>query len=101
MGKGSHAARANSYALFKEFSKSCDEAAGRHATLRGLMDFKYADQPIPIVEIEPVESIVKRFATGAMSYVSISSEAHEALAIAMNRMGARSNCGGKLSEKPS
>ncbi len=93
VAKLQHAARANSYTLFKEFSKSCDEAAGHLATLRGLMDLKYADQPIPIAEVEPVESIVKRFATGAMSYGSISAEAHEAVAIAMNRLGARSNCG--------
>ena len=93
VAKLQHATRANSYALFKEFSKSCDDAAGQLATLRGLMDLKYTDRPIPIDEVEPVESIVKRFATGAMSYGSISAEAHEALAIAMNRMGARSNCG--------
>ncbi|MDP3775822.1 MAG: glutamate synthase-related protein, partial [Gemmatimonadales bacterium] len=93
VAKLQHAARANSYVLFKEFSKSCDDAAGRLATLRGLMDFKYADRPIPIDEVEPVENIVTRFATGAMSYGSISAEAHESLAIAMNRMGGRSNCG--------
>ena len=93
VAKLQHAARANSYALFKEFSKSCDDAAGHLATLRGLMDLKYADRPIPIDEVEPVESIVTRFATGAMSYGSISAEAHETLAIAMNRMGGRSNCG--------
>jgi glutamate synthase (NADPH) large chain len=57
------------------------------------MDLKLADRPIPIEEVEPVESIMQRFATGAMSYGSISIEAHEALAIAMNRIGARSNCG--------
>jgi glutamate synthase (ferredoxin) len=93
VAKLQHAARANSYALFKEFSRACDDAAGKLATLRGLMEFKYTDQPIPIDEVEPVESIVKRFATGAMSYGSISAEAHESLAIAMNRMGGRSNCG--------
>ncbi len=93
VAKLQHAARTNSYTLFKEFSASCDAAAGHLATLRGLMDLKYADQPIPIDEVEPVESIVKRFATGAMSNGSISREAHEALAIAMNRMGGRSNCG--------
>lgn len=62
-------------------------------TLRGLMDFKYAAQPIAIEEVEPASEIVKRFATGAMSFGSISKEAHETLAIAMNRMGARSNTG--------
>ena len=93
VAKLQHATRANSYALYKEFAKACDDAAGKLATLRGLMEFKYADQPVPLDEVEPVESIVKRFATGAMSYGSISLEAHEALAIAMNRLGARSNCG--------
>ena len=93
VAKLQHAARANSYALFKEFSKSCDAAAGHLATLRGLMDLKYAEKPILIDEVEPVENIVTRFATGAMSYGSISAEAHESLAIAMNRMGGRSNCG--------
>ena len=62
-------------------------------TLRGLLDFKSADNPIPIEEVEPVEDIVKRFKTGAMSYGSISQEAHEALAIAMNRIGGKSNTG--------
>ncbi|MBI3570514.1 MAG: glutamate synthase large subunit, partial [Gammaproteobacteria bacterium] len=93
VAKLQHAARSNSYTVFKEFSKSCDDAAGHLATLRGLMYLKYAEKPIPIDEVEPVESIVKRFATGAMSYGSISAEAHESLAIAMNRMGGRSNCG--------
>ncbi|MEK6569360.1 MAG: glutamate synthase-related protein, partial [candidate division NC10 bacterium] len=61
--------------------------------IRGLFEFKFAEKPIPIEEVEPIESILKRFATGAMSYGSISQEAHETLAIAMNRMGARSNTG--------
>jgi len=93
VAKLQHATRANSYALYKEFAKACDDAAGKLATLRGLMEFRYADKPIPLDEVEPVEAIVKRFATGAMSYGSISLEAHEALAIAMNRIGGRSNCG--------
>jgi len=88
-----HATRANSYEKFKEFSRACDDGAQHLATLRGLMELKLADRPIPIEEVEPVESIMQRFATGAMSYGSISIEAHEALAIAMNRIGARSNCG--------
>src|SRR5260370_23951611 len=62
-------------------------------TLRGLMDLKFSDNPIPLEEVEPVESIMKRFATGAMSFGSISKEAHETLAIAMNRIGGRSNTG--------
>ncbi|MHB8714752.1 MAG: glutamate synthase large subunit [Sulfuricaulis sp.] len=83
----------NSYAMFKEFSRACDADARHFATLRGLIEFKQADRPIPIEEVEPAESIMQRFATGAMSYGSISQEAHEALAIAMNRIGGRSNCG--------
>jgi glutamate synthase domain-containing protein 2 len=65
----------------------------RLGTLRGLLDLKFPEQPIPLEEVEPVESIVRRFKTGAMSYGSISKEAHEALAIAMNRIGGRSNTG--------
>ena len=93
IAKLQHATRANSYALFKEFSRACDDGSQHLATLRGLMEFKPADRPIPIEEVESVESIMQRFATGAMSYGSISQEAHESLAIAMNRIGGRSNCG--------
>jgi glutamate synthase (ferredoxin) len=93
IAKLQHATRANSYAMFKEFSSACDNGAQHLATLRGLMEFKPADRPIPIEEVESVESIMQRFATGAMSYGSISQEAHESLAIAMNRIGGRSNCG--------
>jgi glutamate synthase (NADPH/NADH) large chain len=93
VAKLQHAARANSYTLFKEFSKACNVDNRQLATLRGLMDFKFADRPIPVQDVEPVESIFKRFATGAMSYGSISIEAHEALAVAMNTIGGRSNCG--------
>ena len=62
-------------------------------TLRGLLDFEFEENPIPLEEVEPVSEIVKRFKTGAMSYGSISKEAHEALAIAMNRLGGKSNTG--------
>ncbi len=93
VAKLQHATRANSYEMFKEFSRACDDSAQHLATLRGLMELKLADRPIPIEEVEPAESIMKRFATGAMSYGSISLEAHEALAIAMNKIGGRSNCG--------
>jgi glutamate synthase (ferredoxin) len=93
VAKLQHAARANSYDLFREFSRACDESAQHRATLRGLMEFKPADRPLPIEKIEPVESIMRRFATGAMSYGSISMEAHQALAVAMNTIGGRSNCG--------
>jgi glutamate synthase (ferredoxin) len=86
------ATRTNDYQEFKVFSNLIDEQSERHYTLRGLLDFK--DRvPVPLEEVEPVEEIVKRFKTGAMSYGSISQEAHEALAIAMNRIGGRSNTG--------
>ncbi len=87
------ASRNNDYKTFKEYTRLIDDQSERIATLRGLMEFKYASQPIPIEEVEPVEAIVKRFKTGAMSYGSISKEAHEALAIAMNRLGGKSNTG--------
>jgi len=93
VAKLQQATRAGSYELFQEFSRACDDASHRLATLRGLMELKYAEQAIPLAEVEPVEAIMKRFATGAMSYGSISQEAHEALAVAMNRIGGRSNCG--------
>jgi glutamate synthase (ferredoxin) len=93
VSKLQHATRANSYEMFKEFSAAANDHNRQLATLRGLMEFKYADKPVPLDEVEPVEAIMQRFATGAMSYGSISKEAHEALAIAMNRIGGRSNCG--------
>jgi glutamate synthase (NADPH) large chain len=85
--------RAGSATLFAEYTRLCDDQSRRLATLRGLMQLEYGETPIPIEEVEPVESILKRFATGAMSYGSISQEAHETLAIAMNRIGGRSNTG--------
>jgi glutamate synthase (ferredoxin) len=87
------ASRNNDYLTFKEYTRLIDDQSERMATLRGLMKLKLARKPIPIEEVEPVEEIVKRFKTGAMSYGSISKEAHEALAIAMNRIGGRSNTG--------
>ncbi|PYS64243.1 MAG: hypothetical protein DMF74_07635, partial [Acidobacteria bacterium] len=87
------ACRVNSYDDFKEYSRLIDDETGKLCTLRSLMRLKSNREPIPIAEVEPVESIVQRFKTGAMSYGSISKEAHEALAIAMNRIGARSNTG--------
>ncbi len=86
------AVRSGSYARFKEFSALADRQSLELATLRGLFRFKHAD-PIPIDEVEPASEIVKRFATGAMSLGSISREAHETLAIAMNRLGGKSNTG--------
>jgi glutamate synthase (ferredoxin) len=92
-----HATRSGQYAIFKEYSRAVDDQSQQLATLRGLMTFTSpggsAQAPVPIDEVESVASIVKRFSTGAMSYGSISSEAHETLAIAMNRLGGRSNSG--------
>jgi glutamate synthase domain-containing protein 2/glutamate synthase domain-containing protein 1/glutamate synthase domain-containing protein 3 len=88
-----YAVRANSYKAFKEYSALVNNQSRRLCTLRGLFDLKLADQPIPIEEVESVESIMKRFKSGAMSYGSISKEAHETLAIAMNRIGGKSNTG--------
>ena len=88
-----HACRVDSYEVFKEYSKLVDDQAQRLCTLRGLMELKSERRPVPIDTVEPVAQIVKRFKTGAMSYGSISKEAHETLAIAMNRIGARSNTG--------
>jgi glutamate synthase (NADPH/NADH) large chain len=88
-----HATRSGQYAIFKEYTTLVDDQNLRHATLRGLLDLRPTAAPIAIDEVEPVESIVRRFATGAMSYGSISQEAHETLAIAMNRIGGKSNTG--------
>jgi len=87
------ACRTNNYKVFKEYSSLVNDQSRNFCTLRGLMEFKFAASPIPIEEVESVEAIVKRFKTGAMSYGSISKEAHEALAIAMNRIGGKSNTG--------
>jgi glutamate synthase (ferredoxin) len=88
-----HATRSGQYAIFKEYSRTVDDQSHTLATLRGLMRLRTVDTPVPLDEVEPLESIVTRFSTGAMSYGSISSEAHETLAVAMNRLGARSNSG--------
>jgi len=87
------AVRNTDYKTFKEYSALVDDQTKRHCTLRGLLEFKFPASPIPIEQVESVESIVKRFKTGAMSYGSISKEAHESLAIAMNRIGGKSNTG--------
>jgi glutamate synthase (NADPH/NADH) large chain len=83
----------NNYSVFKEYSELINSASARLCTLRGLMDLRLVENPIPLDEVEPAESIMTRFATGAMSFGSISKEAHETLAIAMNRIGGRSNTG--------
>ncbi len=89
-----HSTRSKRYDIFKQYTKSVDDQAERLMTLRGLFEFKTGLRPaVPIEEVEPVSEIVKRFSTGAMSYGSISQEAHETLAIAMNRLGAKSNTG--------
>src|SRR5579863_5166132 len=88
-----HAVRGNNYRKFKEFTRLVGEQEQALISLRGLLDFAFAPEPIPIAEVEPAREIVKRFATGAMSFGSISWEAHTNLAIAMNRLGGRSNTG--------
>ena len=86
------AVRTGSYAVFKEYANLVNDQSKNFCTLRGLLDFKFGD-PVPIEEVEPAESIMKRFKSGAMSYGSISKEAHETLAIAMNRINGKSNTG--------
>ncbi|WP_312797213.1 glutamate synthase large subunit [Kocuria sp.] len=88
-----HATRTGRYDIFKSYTSRVDDQAKELATLRGLMSFASTREPVDIDEVEPVSEIVKRFSTGAMSYGSISAEAHETLAIAMNRLGAKSNTG--------
>ncbi len=88
-----HACRSNNYKVFKEYSALVNDHTKRLCTLRGLFDLKLSETPIPIEEVESVGAILKRFKSGAMSYGSISQEAHETLAIGMNRIGGRSNTG--------
>ncbi|MHB8170595.1 MAG: glutamate synthase large subunit [Thermincolia bacterium] len=87
------ACRKGKYELFKKYSAQLDEQTQQISALRGLLEFKQGRKSIPIDEVESVEAICKRFKTGAMSYGSISKEAHEAMAIAMNRVGGKSNTG--------
>ncbi|HKX46372.1 MAG TPA: glutamate synthase large subunit [Planctomycetota bacterium] len=93
VAKLQHATRNGSFATFKEYSSAANDDAIRLRTLRGLMEFVLDREPVPLEDVEPATSIVRRFCTGAMSYGSISAEAHETLAIAMNRIGGRSNTG--------
>ncbi len=88
-----HASRSGQYEIYREYAELVNDQSQKRATLRGLLQFTGAADPIPIDEVEPVENIYKRFSTGAMSYGSISAEAHETLAIAMNRIGGKSNTG--------
>ncbi len=86
--------RSKSYATYKEYADIINDQARRHMTLRGLFEFRFGERtPLPIEEVEPAKEIVRRFATGAMSLGSISTEAHTTLAIAMNRIGGKSNTG--------
>ena len=93
IAKLQHAARAGSYATYREYAALINDQTQRMMTLRGLFEFRYAAAPIPLDEVEPAAEIVKRFATGAMSLGSISTEAHTTLAVAMNRIGGKSNTG--------
>ena len=87
------ACRTGDYTAFKQYSELVNSQSRNLCTLRGVMEFRSDRTPVPLEEVEPVEAIVKRFKTGAMSYGSISKEAHETLAIAMNRIGGKSNTG--------
>lgn len=87
------ACRSGDFAAFKQYSSLVNNTSKQLCTLRGLMQFKTGATPVPLEEVEPVEAIVKKFKTGAMSFGSISQEAHETIAIAMNRLGGRSNTG--------
>ena len=93
VSKLQHAVRESRFDTYEQFAKLVNEQNRDLLMLRGMFDFKPAESPVPLEEVEPASEIVKRFATGAMSFGSISKEAHETLAIAMNRMGAKSNTG--------
>jgi glutamate synthase domain-containing protein 2/glutamate synthase domain-containing protein 3 len=93
VAKLQHAVRQQSWKSFEEYTAAANDDALRMRTLRGLLEFKLDRDPVPIEEVEEAAEIVKRFCTGAMSYGSISAEAHETLAIAMNRIGGKSNTG--------
>jgi glutamate synthase (NADPH) large chain len=94
IAKLQHSARANKFETYKEYAQIINDQSHRHMTLRGLFEFKFDPaESIPLAQVEPAAEIVKRFATGAMSLGSISTEAHANLAVAMNRMGAKSNTG--------
>ncbi|MCU1275689.1 MAG: glutamate synthase large subunit, partial [Bryobacterales bacterium] len=93
VSKLQHAVQQSSFQTFQEYADLIDKQNQQLCTLRGLMEFKKSAKPVPIEEVEPAKDIVKRFASGAMSFGSISKETHETLAIAMNRMGGKSNTG--------
>ncbi len=93
VAKLQHAARGNSLADYRAFAATINDQSERLLTIRGLMSLDFAEAPVPLDEVEPASAIVRRFATGAMSFGSISREAHTTLAIAMNRIGGKSNTG--------
>src|SRR5207247_4609603 len=93
VSKLQHAVRQQSYSTFREYTDLIDKQNTQLCTLRGLLEIKKPNNPVPLDEVEPAASIVKLFTTGAMSFGSISKEAHETLAIAMNRIGGKSNTG--------
>jgi glutamate synthase (NADPH/NADH) large chain len=93
IAKLQHATRSGKYETYKEYARLINDQTRRHMTLRGLFEVRPAGAPVPLEEVEPAKEIVKRFATGAMSLGSISTEAHTTLAIAMNRIGGKSNTG--------
>jgi glutamate synthase (NADPH/NADH) large chain/glutamate synthase (ferredoxin) len=94
IAKLQHSTRANNFSTYKEYAQLINDQSRRHMTLRGLFEFKIdPTKAIPLDQVEPASEIVKRFATGAMSLGSISTEAHATLAVAMNRIGGKSNTG--------
>jgi glutamate synthase (NADPH) large chain len=94
IAKLQHSTRANNFSTYKEYAQIINDQSKRHMTLRGLFEFKIdPSKAIPLEQVEPAAEIVKRFATGAMSLGSISTEAHATLAVAMNRIGGKSNTG--------
>jgi len=94
IAKLQHSTRQGNFETYKEYAQIINDQSKRHMTLRGLFEFKFGEaQPIPLEEVEPAQEIVKRFSTGAMSHGSISLEAHTTLALAMNRIGGKSNTG--------
>ncbi|OGA41287.1 MAG: glutamate synthase subunit alpha, partial [Betaproteobacteria bacterium RIFCSPLOWO2_12_FULL_68_19] len=94
IAKLQHASRANSYGTYREYAALINDQSERHKTFRGLFEFRFGERkPVPIEEVEPAAEIVKRFTTGAMSLGAISTEAHTVLALAMNRIGGKSNTG--------
>jgi glutamate synthase (NADPH/NADH) large chain len=101
IAKLQHSTRANDAKTFREFARLVNEQNERLMNLRGLFEFEFTGRPVPLEEVEPASEIVKRFSTGAMSFGSISYEAHSTLAIAMNRIGGKSNTGegGELAER--